>query len=195
MLIGISKGRIFNILKKIFKKNKLNIESLNTRKLILKTNNKKINIIPIKSEDSKMLMKKYINACIIGSDMKNEIIKNNYKYKRLNFFKCKLSLICKKDFFSIKKIYTNKDVIVCTKYINISKKFLGKKYILKKMLGSVESSLLIGISDCIVDIIQTGETICVNNMFEVEEIMDIYPLIIYKKKKKELKYICKKCLI
>ncbi|MGX7576471.1 ATP phosphoribosyltransferase [Candidatus Vidania fulgoroideorum] len=189
MIIGIPKGRILNSFIEFFKKKKIFIKGLNTRKLLLNTNLKKIRILLIKSEDSLMLMKKKLNYCVIGKDIKEEIFDNNYSFKKVNAFKCRLSLISKNNFFAIKNWYLSNKKKIYTKYTNISKKYLSKNSIIKKMNGSVEAAILLGLSDYIIDIVQTGETISENNLFELENIMDIYPLLLYKKYNKILENI------
>ncbi|MGX7586181.1 ATP phosphoribosyltransferase [Candidatus Vidania fulgoroideorum] len=187
MILAIPKGRVMESFLNFFKK-KIKVKDLNTRKMILNTNFNKLKILPIKSNDAYMLMKKKIDACIIGKDIKKDLFKKSYKEKKMNFFFCRLSLICRNNFNSIKNFYLKKKIKIYTKYTNITKNYFNNNFKIIKMNGSVESVIPLCMSDYIVDIIQTCETVGYNNLFEMEKIMDIYPLIVYKKKK-ILKYI------
>ena len=67
-------------------------------------------------------------------------------------------------------------VRVATKYPNITlKHFLGKGIQVEiiKLYGSIELAPLLGLSERIVDLVQTGETLRKNGLVEVEHIMHI----------------------
>lgn len=65
---------------------------------------------------------------------------------------------------------------VATKYPNITlKHFLGKGVHVEiiKLYGSIELAPLLGLSERIVDLVQTGETLKKNGLVEVEDVMRI----------------------
>jgi ATP phosphoribosyltransferase len=66
------------------------------------------------------------------------------------------------------KINWNKSSIkVATKHTTIAKKFFEKKAMaveIVKLYGSIELAPLVGLSDCIVDIVETGETMKQNGL-------------------------------
>lgn len=65
---------------------------------------------------------------------------------------------------------------VATKFPNITlKHFLGKGIQVEiiKLYGSIELAPLLGLSERIVDLVQTGETLKKNGLVEVETIMDV----------------------
>jgi len=65
---------------------------------------------------------------------------------------------------------------VATKYPNITMKhFLDKGVQVEiiKLYGSIELAPLLGLSERIVDLVQTGETLRKNGLVEVEDIMEI----------------------
>ena len=65
---------------------------------------------------------------------------------------------------------------VATKYVAIAREFFATKGVhvdLIKLYGSMELAPLIGLSDAIVDLVSTGNTLRANQLVEVEHIMDI----------------------
>jgi len=68
--------------------------------------------------------------------------------------------------------YKNKtQIVVATKLVNIAKKYFSKNGIpieLIKLNGSIELAPLVGLSDVIVDIVETGNTLKENGLEEKE---------------------------
>jgi ATP phosphoribosyltransferase len=69
------------------------------------------------------------------------------------------------------------DVIrVATKYPKVAKKYfdeMGKTIEIIKLNGSVELAPIVGLADCIVDIVETGNTLRANNLEVVEDMFDV----------------------
>ncbi len=66
-------------------------------------------------------------------------------------------------------------VRVATKFVNVAKRFFLKKGInaeVIKLYGSIELAPLLGLSDCIVDIVSTGRTLKENGLNVIEEIFE-----------------------
>jgi ATP phosphoribosyltransferase len=66
------------------------------------------------------------------------------------------------------------NIRIATKYPNITKNTFATKGILVeiiKLYGSIEIAPLVGLSDYIVDLVDTGETLCKNGLAEIEVIM------------------------
>ena len=64
---------------------------------------------------------------------------------------------------------------IATKYPDITKEYFAKKGIMVdiiKLYGSIEIAPIAGLSDLIVDLVSTGETMRKNGLFEVETIME-----------------------
>lgn len=65
---------------------------------------------------------------------------------------------------------------VATKYVNVAKEFYGTKnrdIDIIKLNGSIELAPILGLSDVIVDIVETGSTIRENHLKVIEEFKDI----------------------
>jgi ATP phosphoribosyltransferase len=59
--------------------------------------------------------------------------------------------------------------------VNITKKYFAKKAVgveVVKLYGSIELAPLVGLADCIVDIVETGNTMRENGLRVAEDIMD-----------------------
>lgn len=110
---------------------------------------------------------------IIGSDIILEQNANVYEMMDLGFGQCKFSIAGLKD----QTLYKPNEVIkVATKYPNVTKKYFqmkAQKIEIIKINGSVELAPLLGLSNVIVDIVETGNTLKANGLVIIEHMMDI----------------------
>lgn len=159
--IAIPKGRLSKNCIKIFSNNDLcSIEEEEfNRKLIIEDEQNKIKFLIAKPTDIPYLIANgYADIGISGKDTIYEYDNNNQLLEiyDLKFGKCKL---CVAGIKENKDEYLKKEKIkVATKYPNISKKFfesIGKKASFIKLNGSLEMCPNTGMSDVIVDIVQT----------------------------------------
>ncbi len=120
------------------------------------------------------------DAGICGRDI---ILEHNYNLSiplALPFGYCRLSLavpesINEKEFFN--KIH----IRVVTKYPNLSRNYFYQKGInveIIKLHGSIEVGPLLGISDCIVDLVSTGRTLRENGLKEIDKIIESQALLV-----------------
>jgi ATP phosphoribosyltransferase len=115
-------------------------------------------------------------VCDLGVVGKDTILEQGGKYyeiEDLGFGKCRFFLAGKKgdDFYAGHGVKT-----VATKYPNITRSFFEKKSMdveIVKIEGSVELAPLLGLSDGIVDIVETGSTLKENGLEVFEDIVDI----------------------
>ncbi|MDR0314996.1 MAG: ATP phosphoribosyltransferase [Oscillospiraceae bacterium] len=115
---------------------------------------------------------------IVGKDTIAEYGHSFYEVLDLGFGKCRFALAGKKgvDFWSG---YNAK--CIATKYPNIARQFFEKKGMDVKVIkieGSVELAPLLGLTDAIVDIVETGATLKENGLEIIEEIMPISARVI-----------------
>ena len=76
------------------------------------------------------------------------------------------------------------EIKVATKYPNITRKYFSKKKLIPNIIylnGSVELAPIVGLSDVIVDITETGETIKKNDLKIIDTIMNISAKVIVNK--------------
>ncbi len=100
------------------------------------------------------------------------------------------------------KYLTSSYLRVATKYPRITQEFFSEKGIKCKVIplsGSVELAPLIGLSDFIVDLVQTGKTLRENNLVVIEEITTSTAMLVcnrasYRNKKVEVMGVLEKFL-
>lgn len=115
-------------------------------------------------------------VCDLGVVGKDTIMENGssfYEVLDLGFGKCKFALAGPKgkDFFSGYSAKT-----IATKYPNVARNFFERRAMdvrIIKIEGSVELAPLLGLSDAIVDIVETGSTLRENGLEIIEPICEI----------------------
>jgi ATP phosphoribosyltransferase len=107
---------------------------------------------------------------IVGEDTIMEAKASIYELLDLEFGKCRFALagIKGKNFYDG---YSHK--IIASKYPNVTKEYFDGKGIdveVVKIEGSVELAPILGLSDVIVDIVETGSTLKENGLVVLEEV-------------------------
>ena len=110
---------------------------------------------------------------VVGKDTIAEYGGSFYEVLDLGFGSCRFALAAPKgsDFFGGYAART-----VASKYPNVSRAYFGRKGMdvrIIKIEGSVELAPLLGLSDGIVDIVETGSTLRENGLEVVEDVMPI----------------------
>lgn len=201
IVIAIAKGRIE---KDIYKRLKiLNMEECietDSRKLIFKDEENKITYIHVKPSDVVTYVEKGVaDLGIVGKDtiLENENDNEVYELLDLGFGKCKFSVAGVKG----KNDYAKEETLkVATKYPTIAKNYFksrGQKIQIIKLNGSVELAPIVGLSDVIVDLVETGNTLKANGLEIVEDMCNISSRIIanrvsYKFNKNKIEEIVNK---
>ncbi|MBN3860104.1 ATP phosphoribosyltransferase [Neisseriaceae bacterium PsAf] len=193
--IALSKGRIFEETVPLLQK--AGIEILDnpetSRKLILNTNNKNTRVIILRPTDVPTYVQ--YGAADFGIAGKDVLMQHGemglYQPLDLEIAQCKMMVAVKKgvDYQKVSSIGSR--LRVATKYPDIAKKHFAKKGVhvdIIKLYGSMELAPLVGLSDAIVDIVSTGNTLQANNLVPVEFIMDISSRLIVNKASLRLKY-------
>lgn len=177
--IALTKGRLEKSSVSLFKKMGLDTTELENkgRRLILPVG--KYEAVLSKAPDVITYVEH--GVCDIGVVGKDTIVEHGssfYEVIDLNIGKCRFALACPKgtDFFSGYKRKT-----VASKYPKVAKEFFKSKGMdvdIIKIEGSVELAPLLGLSDGIVDIVETGSTLKENGLEVVEEILPISARVI-----------------
>lgn len=181
--IAIAKGRLgekgYELLKKIGLECKMFEE--NSRKLILTSEENKVRYVLVKAVDVPVYVERgAVDIGIVGKDTIMEEERVCYEIADLNFGKCKFSVAALEGF----EIDPSKPLRVASKYTNVAKKYFlskGMQVDMIKLNGSVELAPLIGLSDVIVDIVETGRTLKENGLVVIEDMHDISARIIANK--------------
>ena len=182
LLLAISKGRILEEALELLEKS--NIKCLESphasRKLIVETNLKFLDIMIVRASDVPVYIESgKVDLGIVGKDTLLETSANSHlRLKDLNIAACKLVIAGKKG-----KILAS-NMKVATKYPMITKKFFqdeGLPCSVLKLYGSIELAAVLGLSDVIVDLVETGQTLKDNGLVELQLIEKITSLLIVNK--------------
>ncbi|MBP7238510.1 MAG: ATP phosphoribosyltransferase [Petrotogaceae bacterium] len=141
-----------------------------------------------RSADVPVFVENGTDLGICGSDTLAELINEVYTPVTLPVGICRMSIISHKN--SIFSIGDMKGFTIATKYPKITQNFFREREIpvrIIKLAGSVELGCISNISDCIVDIVDSGRTIKENNLREVLKIMDIQSVLCVNKLSMKIK--------
>ena len=171
LTIALPKGRIADQTLEIFEKAYGEKIEFDDRKLILQTENFKF--LLVKNQDVvEYVLHQAADIGIAGLDILEERDLDLVKLLDLGFGKCKICVGMKNE----DTLDNNApEITIATKLVNITKKHFAKKAMAVKVIklnGSIELAPLVGLSDAIVDIVETGTTMKQNGLKVVEEIMD-----------------------
>jgi ATP phosphoribosyltransferase len=166
-----------------------------SRKLVFNNENKDIDFILLKNSDVITYVENGIaDIGISGKDMIMESSGDFYELYKMNIGKCKIAVAGIKG----RKIFRDDTILkVATKFPETAKRFFssrGQKIKIIKLNGSIELAPILGLSDVIVDIVETGHTLKANGLEVIEDMYDISAMVIankisYKFKRKEIKEI------
>ncbi|MFT9056900.1 MAG: ATP phosphoribosyltransferase [Ethanoligenens sp.] len=144
------------------------------RKLVLPIPDGNMEIVLAKAADVITYVEH--GVCDVGIVGKDTILENGHSFYEvldLGFGRCKFALAGPKD----KPFYTGYlDKRIATKYPKIARGFFESKGMdveIIKIEGSVELAPLLGLSDAIVDIVETGVTLRENGLEVIEDICSI----------------------
>jgi len=144
-----------------------------SRKLIFTDTTGTIEFFLVKSPDVPTYVEKgAADIGIVGKDVLLEHPAQVYEMLNLNIGKCKMCVAG----FDNHPIPYGKKMVVGTKYPVIAKDYFHTKNQLVdiiKINGSVELAPLIGLADCIVDIVESGSTLKENGLSVLAEICEI----------------------
>jgi ATP phosphoribosyltransferase len=79
---------------------------------------------------------------------------------------------------------------VATKYLNVTQRYYAERGVqaeLIKLYGSMELAPLVGLADCIVDLVDTGNTLRANGLAPLEHITDISSRLVVNRASMKLK--------
>ncbi len=174
--IALTKGRLEKDTIKLFQKIGYDCDSVvnKGRKLILPIGNGEIEIVLAKAADVITYVEHGVcDLGVVGKDTILEKGESFYELFDLGFGKCKFALATQKG----KDLYGGyKALTIATKYPNVTRRFFEDKNMdvrIIKIEGSVELGPLIGLSDAIVDIVETGSTLRENGLEVIEDVCPI----------------------
>jgi ATP phosphoribosyltransferase len=132
----------------------------------------KIKIILVRNQDVPTYVEgSAADAGIVGLDVLKESGFDLLTPIDLKIGACRLSLAGSKD-FDLRNF--RRKIRVASKYPELTRQYFFSKGIsceIIKLYGSIELAPLCGLSDCIVDLVETGDTLRANGLVEVDVIL------------------------
>jgi ATP phosphoribosyltransferase len=175
LTIALSKGRILDQTLPLLEKAGISIakSELESRKLILDTNLSDVKVIVIRASDVPVFVQHgAADFGIAGKDVLLEHGANGiFELLDLGISRCRLMVASKKD-----QDLNKSTLKVATKYVKSAKEYFyrqGKQVEVIKLYGAMELAPIVGLSDCIVDLVDTGGTLKANNLVPIELIQEI----------------------
>ncbi len=181
--IALPKGRLGEKVYEMFEKSGFDCPSIKekNRKLIFENPDKQIRFFWVKPSDVSIYVERgAADLGVAGKDILLEYAPDVYELLDLNLGKCRMAVAAKKE--------TNPDEIktlrVATKFVNIASDYytrLGRDIDIIKLNGSIELAPILGLSDVIVDIVETGTTLKENDLEVKATILPISARLIANK--------------
>ena len=175
LTIALSKGRILDQTLPLIEKAGISVpkSELESRKLILNTNLSDVKVIVIRASDVPVFVQH--GAADIGIAGKDVLLEHGangiFELLDLGISKCRLMVASKKG-----QDLNKSTLKVATKYVKSAKEYFyrqGKQVEVIKLYGAMELAPIVGLSDCIVDLVDTGNTLKANNLVPLELIQEI----------------------
>lgn len=144
-----------------------------SRKLVFESPEKNVRYLLVKPSDVAIYVEHHAaDVGIVGKDILLENKSDVYELLDLNIGKCRMAVAAPEDYIED----PDRTLRVATKYVNVAKDFYAKKnrdIQIIKLNGSIELAPILGLTDVIVDIVETGNTLRENNLKVIEEFQDI----------------------
>lgn len=181
--IALPKGRLGEKVYAMFEKAGYECPSIkeNNRKLIFENPEKGVRYFWVKPSDVAIYVERgAADIGVAGKDILLEYEPEIYELLDLDIGKCRMAVAAKKDFHD----NLQSTLRVATKFTNITKNYyasIGRDIDIIHLNGSIEIAPILGLSDVIVDIVETGTTLKENNLEVIETIVPISARLIANK--------------
>ena len=173
--VALPKGRLGEKVYGLMKKAGYECPSIeeSNRKLIFENPEKGVRYFWVKPSDVSIYVERgAADIGVVGKDILLEYEPDVYELLDLNIGKCRVAVAGKKDF----RDPMGATLRVATKFPNIASRYYAGKcrdIDIINLNGSIELAPILGLSDVIVDIVETGTTLKENDLAVLEEIVPI----------------------
>ncbi len=181
--VALPKGRLGNKVFDIFASVGYDCEEMrsDSRQLVFTSEKNGISYFLVKPSDVSIYVEHgAADIGIAGKDILLEYEPDVYELLDLGIGKCKMCVAGKNNFKDNPEVALR----IATKFVNITKayyKSINRDIEIIKLNGSIELAPILGLSDVIVDIVETGTTLKENNLGVLTEIMPISARLIANK--------------
>ena len=181
--IALPKGRLGETVYKIFEKSGYACPSVNEpgRKLIFENADSGVRYFWVKPSDVAIYVERgAADIGVAGKDILLEYSPDVYELLDLGLGKCRMAVAAPKGFTDDH----NRTLRVATKFPSIARGYYaaaGRNIDVIRLNGSIEIAPILGLSDVIVDIVETGKTLRENDLEVIAEIMPVSARLIANK--------------
>ncbi len=176
VVIALAKGRILKDTLPLFASAGIEpLEDLSvSRKLMIDTTNPHVKFLIVRTTDSPTYVQ--YGAADLGISGKDTLIEHGYtgifEMLDLHIAQCRLMTAVMEGVDEL----PDKRIAVATKYVKSARKYFAEKGIhsdIIKLYGSMELAPIVGLSDCIVDLVDTGNTLRANGLKPLDTVMHV----------------------
>ncbi|WP_313990309.1 ATP phosphoribosyltransferase [uncultured Selenomonas sp.] len=193
LTIALPKGKLFSLSAHLFEKIGITADHMSekSRKLVISNDELKVQFIISKTSDVPTYVEYgAADIGIIGKDVLLESGQDVYELLDLGFGKCRLMMAVPRE-EKRAHLMDYAHTRVATKYPHIAEQFFARQgmqmeYV--KLNGSIELGPIVGLSESIVDIVETGTTLAENDLEEFAHIMDVSARLIVNRVSFKLKF-------
>ena len=181
--VALPKGRLGEKVYSYFEREGMEAEGIReeSRKLIFENAEGTLRFFWVKPSDVAIYVERgAADIGVAGKDILLEYSPDVYELFDLELGKCRMAVAAKSDFTDDR----SKTLRVATKFTHIAGQYyasLGRRIDIIKLNGSIELAPLLGLSDVIVDIVETGTTLKENDLEVFETVAPISARLIANK--------------
>lgn len=181
--IALPKGRLGEKVYNLFATAGYECPSIleNSRKLIFENEEKGVRYFWVKPSDVSIYVERgAADIGVCGKDILEEYAPDVYELLDMKTGVCRMAVAARKGFYDDGR----KTLKVATKFVNAAKRHYAAKsrdIDIIHLNGSIEIAPILGLSDVIVDIVETGTTLKENNLEVIETIFPISARLIANK--------------
>ena len=194
--IALPKGRLGNKAYSILQKCGYTVSELmdDSRKLVFENAESGVRYFLVKPSDVAIYVEYgAADVGVVGKDVLIESGADVYELLDLGIGKCRMCVAAKEDYVED----TDRATVVATKFPRVARDYFmatNREIEIIKLYGSIELAPLLGMSDVIVDLVETGTTLKENRLKVTEEIFSVSARLIankaaYKFKENEIREI------
>ena len=190
LTIAISKGRIYDEAMPLLATAGVRptVDPEKSRKLILPTSREDVQLLVIRAADVPTYVE--YGAADLGIAGKDVLVEYGaeglYEPLDLGIAKCRLMTAAR-----VGDCMEGRRMRVATKYVKTAQRYFADKGVqveIIKLYGSMELAPLVGLADCIVDLVDTGNTLRANGMEPRELIMNVSSRLVVNKAAMKMKH-------
>lgn len=183
LTVALSKGRIFRETLPLLARAGIEVDGDpdSSRRLVLETSVPDVRVLILRASDVPTYVE--YGAADLGVAGKDVLMEHGggglYEPLDLGIARCRLMTAAREG-----AVMPAGRVRVATKYVNSTRRFFagrGQQVEIIKLYGSMELAPVLGLADCIVDVVDTGGTLRANGLVALEHVADISSRLIVNK--------------